>query len=52
MEVIVNQSTGFINVTHTDYFYDLYSYWTIGNVGETHAVAIFLIQDLDLRYCR
>ncbi|KAJ7356094.1 hypothetical protein OS493_027021 [Desmophyllum pertusum] len=47
-----NQSAGLIDVTHTDYnHHDLLCYWTIGNTGVTHAVALFLFQKLDFDYC-
>ncbi|KAL9953500.1 hypothetical protein ACROYT_G040923 [Oculina patagonica] len=49
-KTIVNQTVGLIDVTHSDYNY-LYCYWTVGNVGVTHAVALFLIHKLDLSYC-
>ncbi len=47
----VNQTAGLIDVTHSDYNY-LYCYWTVGNVGITHAVGLFMIHKLDLSYCR
>lgn len=50
-KIAINQSAGLIDVTQTDYNY-LYCSWTIENVGITHAVALFLIQKLDLTYCR
>ncbi|XP_078349649.1 uncharacterized protein LOC144634540 isoform X2 [Oculina patagonica] len=48
LEVTVNQSTGFVDV-RPDYN-DIY-YLTIGNVGVSRAVTLFLIQKLDLSNC-
>ena len=50
-KMTVNQSFGLIDVTQTEYI-SLYCYWTIGNIGITRAVALFIIQKINLGYCR
>ncbi|CAH3172193.1 unnamed protein product, partial [Porites evermanni] len=49
-KVVVNQSSGGINVTHSDYT-SLYCFWSIGNVGIPQAIGLVLIQEMNLGYC-
>ena len=50
-KVVVNQSIGGINVTHSNYT-SLYCFWSIGNVGIPQAIGLVLIQEMNFGYCR
>ena len=50
-KVVVNQSSGDMNVTHSDYT-SLYCFWSIGNTGIPQAIGLVLIREIHFGYCR
>ena len=48
----VNLSVGLIDVASASDYDPLYCSWTIGKVGITNAVALFIVQRINLGSCR
>ena len=48
----VNLSVGLIDVASSSDYDPLYCSWTIGKVGITNAVALFIVQRINLGSCR